>query len=86
MGYFMRENREFTEAKMKLTCKYLKSIIPPRLSGKVYKSDSNVRINLENESDALVEYLRDLLRNYGLVMFRDDLVHLPDDYIVSFEL
>lgn len=71
---------------MKLTCKYLKSIIQPRLSGKVYKSGSNVRINLENESDALVEYLRDLLRNYGLVMFRDDLVHLPDDYIVRFKI
>lgn len=70
----------------KLTCKELKHILPARYHHRIYKSDSNVRIDLKGCRDETVEYVRKELKQYNIVMFRDDLVHLPEDYIVRFEL
>lgn len=70
---------------MKLTCNELKSVITQLLWNRVYKSDGEVRINLEHITDEYVEFLRSELQKHGLVMYRDDVVHLPNDYIVRYD-
>lgn len=75
---------------MKLTCKDVKEILRPKYAKLVYKSGSNVRINLKSVSDPdfghdLWKRIARVMEDHGICMYRDDPVHLPADFILEYK-
>ena len=70
---------------MKLTCKKLRTLLPIRYNKRIYKSGKNVRIDL---SDGVgvekIDEIQSTLEKHNIIMFQDDFVHLPYNFVVEY--